>query len=529
MVPSARHRLLVAVGNPANFALHLLAYARCHPEDSYDLLMVGADDIGTEIIATIASRSGVRTLSLDEAGGVAYGSVVIHSYAERDGIADLLASLSFDEVWYYGDLFRNVFVFEPGVDLSRSTLIYFGWELTDPGQNARLAAPARDVRVVPLSEIRDLWRWVAEIADLGRSLPPPIGESDYLIVLRYWGVPPLYPTRRHDTLVHAIVDLGIPPGVTRLVLKSDWRSVLDPDEVIALVADRVEDGVEVVAWSEPESFAGRLGSLNVLDFHLFRGTWITGHMSGFDGTPNVVVAITQPDAEVHWPALDKLDDYFYRDEVIDDVRQVIGIQQGLIADFKAHGEGALQVVYDGSSFRAMLSDALPVRSVSDPVVVGALTRLASSVLLDVDPDLQEITLRVDGLRRDRIRFERMWRDERHAGDALAMRLVALQHAVATRDVDLAAMRSANAELERSARVHATEAAALGGLEGRRLELEDERDRLRAALDAAKTEARGLADAAASLATALDAITGSRSWRLTAPARRFGAALRGRRR
>jgi len=499
---SLRRALLVARSNPATFPLHLLAYAHAYPDADYTLLMVGEEDAGAAVIRQLCAELGMEVIDLATASARSFDCVIVHSYAHGDELAGLLASLPHDEVWYYVDFFRNELILPAGLDLSESVLIYFGWQLDDVDLRQELSAPAREERVVPLESMRALWNLVGERVSAGLDAIPPIAKDDLLIAVRYWGHGSMYQTLRLDTIVDAICDLDIPDSVRRVLIKPDSRALIDRHELMGRARLRLRADLEVVEWESPVESQALLGSLDVLDLYLFTRNWIHGHFFGFDGTPNVIVGVTQPQAIIHWLDVGLLDSYFYNPTTRHMIEESLRWQQDIVATYRSGQTTGLSSPYVGSFLRDLLNRPLSLETAIDRGFAGAIVNhLASTVELEPGPDLIALVTRVDALRRDRIQYERLWHVEVAVTDSLRGELAERDSQLAPKEAELSAARS---------ELLATEEAALG---------------LTSQLEASMSESERLQGVAAEATAARQEILSSRSWRLTSPIRAVSSGIR----
>lgn len=389
--------LLIASGHQTLFSVHLLAYAHSYPDTEYSLLIDQTDDPGIGIITKIARSMDIAVVTLEEASEDLFDLAIVHSYAHGDSLRPMLSRLRCDEVWYYADMQGGRFIFDEQTDLSRSELIYFSWEIRDEDMLARLAAPPRATRIVGNGAIAEIWRHVNAIVDLGERTVQPIGRHDLLVALRYWGLGPQYLTRHPASVVDAIVDLGIPAEVDRVVIKWDHRSPLAPDAFLEALVSRWGADARIEWWEEHPDFSARLGSLNVLDFHLFRSMWITGHMMGFDGTPTLLAAITQPGVTLHWPDPQKLGTYFFRESTVAAVAQTIRTQQAIVRELRAGKDAPILAANDGAALRVLLTEAFTPDTATITELRATIARLAAAVGLEPAPDLGALVQEIDNL------------------------------------------------------------------------------------------------------------------------------------
>jgi hypothetical protein len=517
---SLRRALLVARSNPATTPLQLLAYAHAFPDADYTLLLVGEEEAGAAVVRQLCTELGVEVIDLATASARDFDCVIVHSYAHGDELAGLVSSLHHDEVWYYSDFFRNDFILAPGLDLSASVLIYFGWHLDDVGLRQELSAPAREVRIVPLESIRALWTMVGARIPTGLDAIPLIANDDLLVAVRYWGHGSMYQTLRLDTIVDAICDLDIPDSVRRVVIKRDPRALIDWNELMGRTRLRLRADLEVVEWEGPVESQALLGSLDVLDLYLFTRDWIHGHFFGFDGTPNVIVGITQPQAIIHWLDVGLLDSYFYNPTNRHMIEESLRWQQNIVAQYRSGQTTGLSSPYVGSHFRDLLNHPLSLETAIDRGFAGAIVNhLASTVELEPEPDLIALVTRVDALRRDRIHYERLWHAEEAVTDSLRGELAEHESQLVAKEAELSAARSELLAAEEAV-LSLTSQLEASISEGERLQ------GVAAAELSATTAALREAEATAAQATAAgQEILSSRSWRLTSPIRAVSSGIR----
>lgn len=502
MTESPRRALLVARSNPATTALQLLAYAHAFPDADYTLLLVGEEEAGAAVIRELCTELGVEVIDLATASARSFDCVIVHSFAHRDELAGLLTSIPHDEVWFYADGFRNDFIFPDGRDLSESVLIYFGWQLDDPGLRRELSAPAREVRIVPLDSMRLLWNLVSARVPEGSGSLPQIAHDELLIAVRYWGHSELYQTFRFDTVVDTICDLDIPESVRRVVIKHDARTLIDPRELIGRTKLRLRDDLDVVEWEASAESQALLGSLDVLDLHLFTRDWIHGHFFGFDGTPNVIVGVTQPQAVLHWPDVAVLDSYFYNPATRLMVEDSLTWQQNIVAQYRSGQRIGLSSTHEGSYLRELFFRPITLETAIDRGFAGAMVNhMASTVGLETDPDLIHLVAWVDEGRRARIHCEHLRQVEAAVTDSLRGELAERESQLAPKDAELSAVRT---------EFLAAEEAVLS---------------LTSQLEASISALREAEATAAQATAARLEILSSRSWRLTSPIRALFSGFR----
>ncbi len=412
---------MLSRANVATFGLYLLAYAHAYPEAEYFLLGYGEPDAGTGVVNSLASRLGVTPITAEAAMAHDFDVVLTHSYVDTDVVSEILSGISFDQTWYYADLIRNGFIWPPQTDLSKSTLVFFGWELVDEVWALELAAPPRDVHVVALDSIRTLWSMVVEHAPGVLDVPPATDGSTLLIAMRYWGNTSVYQTRRAQSVIDAVADLELPSTVSRVVVKHDPRSIVPDCEVEDALRERLDPRVAVVPWTPDEAIHVALGSLDVLDLYLFAGDWLKGHFFGFDGTPNVLVGVTQSQVDVLWPRNERLRDYFIDPLAVSQVMETVEWQRNVVEQYRSSGATSITTTYSGQYFRALFTQNLRVDGALERGLLKAsIDRIADSVGLGPDPILFELAVRVAGQRNDRLRYEHLWQVSRQSNESSAL-------------------------------------------------------------------------------------------------------------
>ncbi len=400
--------LVIYRGEVALFGVHLVAYIRAFPDAEYSLLPYGEEERGGQVVREICAAFNIAVVDVDAARTTSFDAIAVHSYVDPDVVAGLLAAIDHGEVWFYADMIRNGFTFPVGQDLSHSTLIHFGWILNDDSWAHGDVSTPRDVRVVPLESIRSMWKLVGERVESDLTTAPQIDEHTLLIALRYWGNTSTYQTRQPDSLLDAITELDLPGGLTSVVVKHDPRSLLSAQDVIESLQASFGNDIRVSAWQDKAEVRDALGSLDVLDLYLFSGDWLRGHFFGFDGTPNVLVGATQSHATIHWPNVGRLGAYFFEPDAVGVVREGIAWQKDIVDQLSQGATEGLSASYDGSHFRSLFESRLEFDTALNrgylPTIVD---HLASTAGLPPNPDLKDLVIRIDGLKRDRLYFDRL--------------------------------------------------------------------------------------------------------------------------
>lgn len=408
----ARHLL---IANGAYLGTIVVAAAAHRPGEDHDLVLLGAREPGIELVEEYARHLGIVPTTLAAAAHRAYESVLVHSFAHWADLPGMLETLPAAHVDYYADGLRNELRFRPphpGIGTARS-LVYFGYALHNDLVSAQLGAV--DHRVVSLDQFAAFWQWLAGAhPSPGPRVADVLRPDDVLVAMRYWGRSRMYPTPSALTVADVLGGLDLPAGTRRLVVRPDPRSLVDFSRILARIREVVPPDIDVATWADVVGYDTTLGSLDVLDRFVFNESWNLGGFFGYDGTPNYLVAATQPATRILWPSAELL-----RDAIVDPTAaaaavETVRIQRSAVEQI-AHGVQVPEVRTSGSGAAAVLDRIDPqqhagtsdwTRSESEAVLLAVL----DVVGLDESAEASEVIARLRGLFADRVHFERLLRE-----------------------------------------------------------------------------------------------------------------------
>lgn len=289
-------QLIIPVPGNHNNTILLLALAK-QLDDPIDMVFFPTDMVADRILREVAQELGVNLIDMSEGRRRRpYSTIFFHGWSRNMAEIESINGYNAATKYLYGDgLSNRLMAGESAVDgfvIWASNHLHL--KLAD------IIQPGKQIIEVNNEAIRQVWKRVVEIADIGE---PKLGieSGSSLIGMRYWG---------------SSTYLGIGLREVRAALSSAYESSSKPEVLWVKEDTRWQSPIsqvdlvrEVMAHDDvrplnmPTKMRRKLGHLANLDAFAYSTDFPEISFFGFDGSLPLTLHFTQPSVHVLVPSL----------------------------------------------------------------------------------------------------------------------------------------------------------------------------------------------------------------------------------
>jgi hypothetical protein len=345
----------------------------------------------TRDLESMAHEFGAVFVGPEEAKDRLYQELLIHSYFKFDIQTSYQQSFHFDSLTYYSDGLRNGFYGLPSLDYRLQKLIYFGFQLKEDSFESNIPQSMAEINreTVSFSNIERIWK---KLQNPKPEIKPFIFKSsDFLLVMRYWGLPgPGYQLLEDlNVLDYLKEEFSELPNFDRLIFRAHpW---FDHKITRQDLQNLIGDEVEVIIWEDVFQVDGALSESNEPESVIYRSTDCPGLFFGFDSSLNILVAEKWPTTQIIWPDPNKYSRYFLLQRSSDVVQEQIKMMQEY--RLQSSESEVVELKVDGHGISNIISSTALLSSINSHTVArrerDALTQERDALTQERDALTQE--------------------------------------------------------------------------------------------------------------------------------------------
>jgi hypothetical protein len=252
----------------------------------------------------IGAELGIKFITIEEATESTYVNLYCLPWFANIETPKIISKISFDYLYLYADGNRNT-LYSQLVPIKKiKGLIYIEVEMRQESFiNTMEDYDDLEVKVIKYSGIVSIYKNLySQLSKV--QMEARLGEGDLLLVMRYWGMPVMYPVTDLKLFEEMLFkELCLIPNVNRVIIRSDERSnSQDSVDITSLVRRFKDVGKQVLYWDNLFPSITDFPFINNPESVFINTQQSPEAIFAFDGTFNLVAGYLGLRDKLVWPS-----------------------------------------------------------------------------------------------------------------------------------------------------------------------------------------------------------------------------------